>query len=99
MSPTEKPGKTLHLLKASSKPVPAQRVRRKVQILGTYDHNQESKKKPPAKGPSGNGQPQPGQPPIPSSIISFMAPQPNQPSIYLIKAHKRKQRPTTLKLY
>ena len=77
MYPTEKPGKTLHLLKASSKPVPAQRVRRKVQILGTYDQYRESKKKPPAQGPSGNGQPQPGLPPIPSSIMSFMAPQPN----------------------
>ena len=33
----EHKGKTLHLLKASSKPVPQQRKRRKIDILGTYE--------------------------------------------------------------
>ena len=75
--PIEKPGKTLHLLKSGSKPVPAQRVRRKVQLLGTFDQYNESKKKPPAQGQLGLGQVAAGQPPIPSSNMSFMAPQSN----------------------
>ena len=33
----EKKGRTLHLLKASSKPVPQARGRRKVDLLGTFD--------------------------------------------------------------
>ena len=39
-------GKTLHLLKSSSKPTPAKVKRKKVPILGTYDQYSESKKKP-----------------------------------------------------
>ena len=34
---TEHKGKTLHLLKSGSKPVPQQRKRRKIEILGTFD--------------------------------------------------------------
>ena len=34
---TEHKGKTLHLLKSGSKPVPQQRKRKKIEILGTFD--------------------------------------------------------------
>ena len=37
----ENKGRTLHLLKASSKPVPEQRKRRKVEILGSFDQYKE----------------------------------------------------------
>ena len=42
---TEKPGKTLHLLKANSKPVPVGRKRRKIAAAGTFDEYLQSKKK------------------------------------------------------
>lgn len=42
----EKNGKMLHLLKAKSKPVPSIKKRNKIQLLGTYQAYQESKKKP-----------------------------------------------------
>lgn len=34
---TENKGKTLHLLKASSKPVPQERKRKKIEILGSFN--------------------------------------------------------------
>ena len=34
---TENKGKTLHLLKAGSKPVPQERKRKKIEILGSFD--------------------------------------------------------------
>ena len=43
---TEKNGKTLHLLKARSKPIPYSKKRRKIEILGTFDQYKKSKKKP-----------------------------------------------------
>ena len=52
---TERNGKTLHLLKANSKPVASGRKRKKIMLLGTYEQYTESKKKPgpqPAHGPS-----------------------------------------------
>jgi len=42
---TEKPGKTLHLLKARSKPIQAKRQRKKVPLLGTFGQYKESKAK------------------------------------------------------
>ncbi len=45
-------GRTIHLLKASSKPVPQERKRRKVSMLGTYEQykhmKEESKQEEPA---------------------------------------------------
>ena len=73
----EKPGKTIHLLKSNPKPVPAQRARRKIQLLGTFGEYKESKKKVPDQVPLGLGQAQQQQPPIPASIMSLMVPQPN----------------------
>ena len=67
--PPERNGKTLHLLKARSKPVQSGRVRKKIPLLGTFGQYKESKGKPPPTKP---GQPsstiQPpniGQPPKP----------------------------------
>ena len=77
MSATEKNGKTLHLLKSSAKPVPAKRIKRKIPLLGNYEQYKESKKKPQLQGHTAPVQVQPGQPPIPASILSFIAPQPN----------------------
>ena len=77
MSATEKNGKTLHLLKSSAKPVPAKRIKRKIPLLGNYEQYKESKKKPQMQGPPAPGQVLPGQPPITSSLLQFMAPQPN----------------------
>ena len=42
----EKPGKTLDLLKTKSKPIAAEKKRKKVPILGSFSDYQESKKKP-----------------------------------------------------
>ena len=47
----EKNGKTLHLLKARSKPIPSMKKRRKIEILGTFGQFKESKQKP---APSNN---------------------------------------------
>ena len=48
----EHKGRTIHLLKASSKPVPQERKRRKVSLLGTYEEykhmKEESKQEEPA---------------------------------------------------
>jgi hypothetical protein len=44
--PAEKSGKTLHLLKARSKPVQCGRKRKKISTLGTFEQYKESKKKP-----------------------------------------------------
>ena len=72
----EKNGKTLHLLKASAKPTPAGRQRKKVQIMGTFGQYKESKKKPQAQNKDA---------PVPkilqqstsgSSIQQYMAPAP-----------------------
>ena len=38
----EHKGRTLHLLKAKSKPVPQQRKRRKIELLGTFDQFKQS---------------------------------------------------------
>ena len=76
---TEKNGKTLHLLKARSKPIATKLKRRKIQILGTYKEYAESKKKPIPPDPKAQAKPQ-GQHPQPgggSSILQFMAPAPN----------------------
>ena len=43
MHDVEHKGRTLHLLKSSSKPVPQQRKRRKVEILGTFDQYKTQK--------------------------------------------------------
>ena len=43
---TEKPGKTIFLLKQGAKPYSPSKPRRKIQILGTFDQYKESKKKP-----------------------------------------------------
>ena len=43
---TEKAGKTLHLLKSNSKPTKPRQKRKKVELFGTFDQYQESKKKP-----------------------------------------------------
>ena len=42
----EKSGKTIHLLKAGSKPFVGGKKRKKVELLGTLDQFKESKKKP-----------------------------------------------------
>ena len=42
----EKPGKTLHLLKSSSKPSKTGKKRKEIPILGTYQQYTDSKKKP-----------------------------------------------------
>ena len=74
--PTEKNGKTLHLLKANSKPTPAGSQRKKVALMGTFGQYQESKQKP---------QPPKKEAPVPkilqqsasgSSIQQYMAPAP-----------------------
>ena len=41
----EKPGKTLYLLKAKSKPIQSGRKRKKIELLGTFAQYKESKKK------------------------------------------------------
>ena len=43
--PAEKSGKTLHLLKARSKPILSGRKRKKIDACGTYAQYKESKKK------------------------------------------------------
>ena len=73
----EKNGKTLHLLKANSKPAPAGRQRKKIAVLGTFAQYKESKKKPVPQAQPASAPQQPPQPPIPSSIMQFMAPQQN----------------------
>ena len=71
-----KNGKTLHLLKAGSKPIATDRKRRKIQLLGSFGEYQESKKKPvPSNNPIGSV-PAQGPPSGPSSILQFMAPGP-----------------------
>ena len=42
----EKNGKTLHLLKSSSKPSKTGKKRKEIPILGTYQQYTDSKKKP-----------------------------------------------------
>ena len=42
--PPEKNGKTLHLLKASSKKISGERKRKKVPILGSFEMYKDSKK-------------------------------------------------------
>lgn len=39
----EKPGKTLYLLKAKSKPIQSGRKRKKIELLGTFAQYKESK--------------------------------------------------------
>ena len=52
---TEKHGKTLDLLKTKSKPIAAEKKRKKVPLLGTFDaYVEQSKKKP---QPTGMAQP------------------------------------------
>ena len=46
----EKNGKTLHLLKARSKPTPSMKKRRKIEIFGTFGQYKDSKKKPMPSG-------------------------------------------------
>jgi len=45
---TDEKGRTIHLLKQSSKPVPQERKRRKINLIGTFDeykqHMEEKKK-------------------------------------------------------
>ena len=43
---TEKSGKTIHLLKADSKPYTGSKKRKKVPLFGTIEQFHESKKKP-----------------------------------------------------
>ena len=75
----EKNGKTLHLLKANSKPIPTKLKRRKIQLLGTYKEYAESKKKPvPVKDPIAQSKPPVGSGQIQGNgILQFMAPAPN----------------------
>ena len=61
---TEKPGKTLHLLKARSKPIQSGRKRKKIPTLGTFSQYKESKSKSSLAQPA---PPVPGQMPPPSS--------------------------------
>ena len=56
---SQKSGKTIHLLKQSSKPTKVGRKRRKVALLGSLEQFKESKKKPMA----------PGQPPVVHSSL------------------------------
>ena len=63
---TEKAGKTIHLLKARSKPIQSGRKRKKVSRLGTFEDYKSSKKKAEAAQ-----QQQPAPAPMPP---------PNQPS-------------------
>ena len=46
---SEKSGKTIHLLKARSKPIQSGRKRKKVEVLGTWSDFKDSKKKPVAE--------------------------------------------------
>ena len=41
----EKNGKTLHLLKARSKPIQSGRKKKKIEVLGTFAQYKDSKKK------------------------------------------------------
>ena len=52
----EKNGKTLHLLKSKSKPVPAGRKRQKIPVLGSFGEYTDSKKKSMA-APAGDPKP------------------------------------------
>ena len=47
--PTEKSGKTIHLLKSKSKPIQCGRKRKKIAVLGTIADFKDSKKKPVAE--------------------------------------------------
>ena len=77
MLSTEKNGKTLHLLKSKSKPVPGGRKRKKLPVLGTFEQYAESKKKPaPVQGNDAKPKIQ-SQAASGSSILQFMAPPPS----------------------
>ena len=54
-----KPGKTIDLLKAKSKPITMEKKRKKVPLIGTFEDYQSSKKKP--VPPSNMAQLPPGQ--------------------------------------
>ena len=69
----ERSGKTLALLKASSKPSKSDRKNKKIEILGTYKEYQDSKKKQAAGPPVG----QPSAKVDPNPNASAVAPQPN----------------------
>ena len=75
---TEKPGKTLYLLKAKSKPTPSERKRKKIELLGDFQkYVSQSKKKSDLQiNQQPAGQP-PSQPPAPGGILQFMAPAPS----------------------
>ena len=72
----EKNGKTLHLLKSSSKPSKAGKKRKEIPILGTYQQYTDSKKKPQPQANVADGAPTQSQINSGSSILQFMAPAP-----------------------
>jgi len=66
----------VHLLKAPSKPTKAERKKKKVPILGTFDQYTESKKKPMPMGNAGGANKMAGQSSSSQPILQFMAPPP-----------------------
>ena len=74
----EKNGKTLHLLKSASKPSQSGKVRKKVELLGSFQQYSESKKKPqPAANVAAPNQ-IPSQNSGAPSILQMMAPVPKE---------------------
>ena len=74
--PTEKNGKTLHLLKSSSKPAKSDRKRKKIPILGTFDQFAESKQKPVSNLPIQPSSLANNQSSGAANILNYMAPGP-----------------------
>ena len=71
----EKNGKTLHLLKASSKKTSGIKQRKKVELMGTISQFKESKQKP----APGDLKQQPSGSSLIASAASMLAPKPSQP--------------------
>ena len=72
---TEKNGKTLHLLKSSSKKTAGIKKRKKIELMGTIGQFKESKKAP---APPSQQQ-QPAGSSLIASAASMLAPKPSQP--------------------
>ena len=78
MLSSEKPGKTLFLLKSKSKPVPSEKKRKKVPLLGPFEkYVEQSKKKSDTQIKEQPTGPNPASSLAPQGILQFMAPGPS----------------------
>ena len=83
---TEKNGKTLHLLKANSKPSKSGKKRKHIPIMGTYEQYTESKKKADSSGKMAQAPAIPNQN---EGEILFLQPGPNGQPIMAPKPNNK----------